>query len=114
MEHVLYLLRIGCTNIKGGLFMVYEEKARIGTKPHNIVLEDRERLSVSGVEDVDSFDERQIVLKTTKGCLILRGSDLHIDKLGLDTGELNVTGLITELGYEETAPSGSLWSRLFK
>ncbi len=94
--------------------MVYEETTRVGSKPHNIVLEDRERLSISGVEDVDSFDEKQIILKTTKSCLILRGSELHIDKLGLDTGELNVTGLISEMCYEETAPSGSLWSRLFK
>lgn len=94
--------------------MVYEEKSKAGARPHNIILEDRERLSVSGVEDVDSFDDRQIVLRTTQGSLILRGSELHIDRLSLETGELGVTGLITELGYEETAPGGSLWSRLFK
>lgn len=94
--------------------MVYEDKAKGSDRPHNIILEDRERLAVSGVEDVDSFDDRQIVLRTSRGNLILRGSNLHIDKLSLDTGELSVTGLISELGYEETAPSGSLWSRLFK
>lgn len=94
--------------------MLYEEKEKLSTKPHNVILEDRTRLSVSGVIDVDSFDDRQIVTKTPKGSLILRGSDLHIDKLSLDTGELVVTGLITDLGYEETAPGGSLWSRLFK
>ena len=94
--------------------MAYEEKTRISAKPHNIILEDRERLSVSGVEDVDSFDDKQIILKTTKGSLILRGTDLHIDKLSLDTGELAVTGVFSDLGYEETAPGGSLWSRLFK
>lgn len=94
--------------------MVNDEKAKAPGKPHNIILEDRARLSVSGVEDVDSFDERQIIMRTTKGNLILRGSELHIDKLSLDTGELSVSGLITELGYEETAAGGSLWSRLFK
>lgn len=94
--------------------MVYEEKLRPGSKPHSIHLDDREKLSITGVEDVDSFDERQIVLKTTRGCLIIRGSQLHVDRLGLDTGELIVTGLITDLNYEETAPSGSLWSRLFR
>lgn len=94
--------------------MVYEEKGKIAARPHNIILEDREKLMVSGVEDVDSFDDRQIVLRTSKGNLILRGSDLHIDKLSLDTGELAVTGLITEMGYEETVTGGSLWSRLFK
>lgn len=94
--------------------MIYEEKEKLSARPHNVILEDRSRLSVSGVEDVDSFDEQRIILKTTKGVLILRGSELHIDKLSLETGELAVTGLLTDLGYEETAPGGSLWSRLFK
>jgi len=94
--------------------MLYEEKEKISAKPHNVILEDRTRISVSGVVEVDSFDDRQIVTVTSKGSLILRGTDLHIDKLSLDTGELVVTGLITDLGYEETAPGGSLWSRLFK
>ena len=94
--------------------MLNEEKEKLSARPHNVILEDRTRLSVSGVMDVESFDDRQIVAKTSKGSLILRGSDLHIDKLSLDTGDLVVTGLVTELGYEETAPSGSLWQRLFK
>ena len=94
--------------------MVYEDKEKFSNTPQNIILEDRARLSVTGVLDVDSFDDRQIVAKTVKGTLMMRGSDLHIDKLSLDTGDLVVTGLVTELGYEETAPSGSLWQRLFK
>ncbi len=94
--------------------MVIEEKTKTGGKPHNLIMENRERLSVSGVEDVDSFDDRQIIMQTSKGNLILRGSDLHIDKLSLDTGEISITGLISELGYEESAAHGSLWSRLFK
>ena len=94
--------------------MIYDEKEKLNAKPHNLILEDRSRLSVTGVEDVDSFDEQRIILKTAKGALIIRGSDLHIDKLSLETGELAVSGLVTDLGYEETAPGGSLWSRLFK
>ncbi len=94
--------------------MVIEEKGKNSAMPHNIIMENREKLSVSGVEEVESFDDRQIILRTSKGNLILRGSDLHIAKLTLDSGELSVTGLIAELGYEETAPSGSLWARLFK
>ncbi|MEG0035968.1 MAG: YabP/YqfC family sporulation protein [Oscillospiraceae bacterium] len=93
--------------------MAYEEKIK-AARPHNIILEDRAHLSVSGVDEVDSFDDKQIVARTAKGNLVLRGSDLHIDKLSLDSGELVVTGLFTDLGYEETAPGGSLWSRLFK
>lgn len=95
--------------------MLYEEKEKIASKSHNIIMEDRAHLSVSGVLDVESFDDRQIVARTSKGNLIIRGGDLHIDKLSLDSGELVVTGLITDLGYEETAAGGgSLWSRLFK
>ena len=94
--------------------MLYDEKEKLTAKPHNVIMEDRARLSVSGVTDVESFDDRQIVAKTTKGNLIIRGSELHIDKLSLDTGELVVVGLVTDLGYEETAPGGNLWSRLFK
>lgn len=94
--------------------MIYEDKTKTGTRPHNVIIEDRERISVSGVEEVDSFDEKQIILRTSKGNLILRGTGLHIDKLSLDTGEMSVTGILTDLGYEETAPGGSLWSRLFK
>ena len=94
--------------------MLYEEKEKLTAIPHNVILEDRTRLSISGVIDVESFDDRQIVAKTSKGNLILRGNELHIDKLSLDSGELVVTGLITDLGYEEAAPGGSLWSRLFK
>ena len=94
--------------------MVTEEKIKKPAKPHNVILEDRQRLSVTGVEDVDSFDEKQIILRTCQGSLILRGSELHIERLSLDTGEMSVTGLITDLGYEETAPGASLWSRLFK
>ena len=94
--------------------MVIEEKGKNSAMPHNIIMEKREKLSVSGVEEVESFDDRQIILRTSKGNLILRGSDLHIAKLTLDSGELSVTGLIAELGCEETAPSGSLWARLFK
>ena len=94
--------------------MVIEEKGKNSAMPHNIIMENREKLSVSGVEEVESFEDRQIILRTSKGNLILRGSDLHIAKLTLDSGELSVTGLIAELGYEEAAPSGSLWARLFK
>ncbi|MDR1132022.1 MAG: sporulation protein YabP [Oscillospiraceae bacterium] len=94
--------------------MLYEEKEKPSPRPHNVIMEDRARLSVTGVTDVESFDDRQIVARTSKGSLIIRGGELHIDQLSLDSGELAVTGLITDLGYEETAPGGSLWSRLFK
>ncbi len=92
--------------------MAYEDKAKLGSKPHRIILEERSKLSVTGVEDVESFDEERIVLRTVKGDLIVTGEGLHIGKLSLDTGELCVEGLVRELSFEETQ-SGGFFSRLF-
>ncbi|MBQ8263807.1 MAG: sporulation protein YabP [Oscillospiraceae bacterium] len=94
--------------------MAYEERRNSLTKPHSISLEDRKTLNISGVERVDSFDEREIIMLTSGGSLIIRGSDMHMAKLELTVGEAAVTGCISELCYEETAPSGSLWSKLFR
>ena len=93
--------------------MSYEDKAKTAKRSHNIVLEDRGKLTVSGVEDVASFDESEVVMSTVCGSLIVRGSELKIDRLSLDTGDVALTGLITALDYEEVAPSRSLWARLF-
>jgi len=92
--------------------MAYEMKTA-ARSAHHVILEDRERLSVSGVADVASFDENEIVMLTDKGSLVVRGSGLKIGKLSIEGGDLAVEGLITDLSYEETKPSSSLWSRLF-
>ena len=93
--------------------MAYEESRKPAQRPHGLTLEERKKLIVSGVEDVESFDDKQIVMRTVCGDLIIKGSDLQIDRLSLDTGDVSVLGLVTDLIYEETAPSGSLWQRLF-
>lgn len=93
--------------------MAYEEKIRPAAKAHHVILEERNRLSVTGVEDVASFDENEIVMTTAQGNLIVRGSGLHIGKLTLDSGEVSVEGQVTDLNYEETSPAGGFWSRLF-
>ena len=93
--------------------MANEEKQRPSPKPHTVILEERSRLTVSGVEDVDSFDESQIAAYTARGSLIIRGSGLHISKLTLDTGEMKVEGEIDALDYEDTAPASGFWQRLF-
>ncbi len=82
--------------------------------PHNVILEGRERLSISGVEDVESFDEESIVAYTSAGTLIIRGNGLHIEKLSLDLGELTVDGYVDSLGYESEERKVGLWQRLFK
>ena len=81
---------------------------------HRLELEGRERLTVSGVEDVERFDETGIVMSTPAGTLVVTGEDLHIDKLSLDGGELHVDGRIDAVSYEEESGGrGGFFSRLF-
>ena len=77
-------------------------------------LDGRERLVVSGVEDVERFDESGIVMSTSAGILTVTGEGLHIGKLSLDGGELHVDGRIDSLIYEESGVTGGgLLRRLF-
>lgn len=90
--------------------MAYEGS---GTGVHHLTLEDRERLTVSGVEEVESFDEATIVMVTGQGVLVVRGEGLHIEKLSLDGGDLKVDGLVESLTYEVDRHSrGGFLSRL--
>ena len=83
--------------------------------PHNLVLEDRKMLTVSGVSDVDSFDEETVVVFTDLGELTIRGSNLHINRLSVEVGELTVEGNIAALIYADEVPkSGGFFSRVFR
>lgn len=83
--------------------------------PHHVVMEERRRLSVSGVEDVERFDENTIVLSTTQGAMTVTGENLHIEKLSLDGGDLKVEGVIESLVYEEDRGSpGGFFARLLR
>ncbi len=90
--------------------MTYED-ARGSKSPqsHSLTLNDRRRLTVSGVEDVESFDEETVTLVTCGGTLAVRGSGLKIEKLSLDGGELVVEGQIDSLDYPENAPGRKGW-----
>ena len=82
---------------------------------HKLSLEGRNKLTVTGVTDVASFDETAAVLETSRGTLILRGHDLHVEQLNLGSGEVKITGEIDTMIYEESARTqGSFLSRLFK
>ena len=85
--------------------------------PHNVILEDRRRLTVSGVSDVDSFDEQTVIVFTQMGELTVKGEDLHINRLSLEMGELAVEGDITALTYTDRAQKpqqGSFWNKVFR
>lgn len=91
------------------------EDKKTGILPHNCILEDRKRLSVSGVNDVGSFDEETIVAVTDYGELTVRGQKLHITKLSLEVGELSIEGNINCLQYSEVVEkSGGFLSRVFR
>ena len=96
--------------------MAYEQRehpAQPQKRPSGMTLEGRKHLTVSGVEEVVSFDEREIVMRTGEGDLCVHGEGMSISKLSVDNGDVHVHGLISELRYEESAPERSLWARLF-
>ena len=66
---------------------------------HNIILEGRKRLSVSGVTDVDRFDENTVLLYTSMGELTVCGTDLHVNDLSVESGEMNIEGEIKSVVY---------------
>ena len=89
----------------------YSEMPQAG---HRLELTGRERLTISGVEDVERFDESSVIMTTSAGTLIVTGEDLHIGKLSLEGGELYVDGRITSISYEDTPNrQGGFFSRLF-
>lgn len=93
--------------------MAYDD-GRAAGPTGNIILEGRERLSISGVTDVLSFDEGEVVAETTMGLLVTAGEDLHVERLSLDVGELVLTGHIAALEYVgDRKQKGGLWSKLF-
>lgn len=95
--------------------MAFEHERFQSGAMHSVTLEGRERLCVTGVEEVESFDENTIVMVTTGGALVVRGSDLHIEQLSLDGGQLQVEGQVESLTYEDERGGGrgGLLARLF-
>lgn len=93
--------------------MVNGQNPEVPVRFHSLNIEGREKLSVTGVDDVSGFDESLIVLTTAQGDLIVRGQQLHIERIDLEAGRLEVRGHIQELSYDEPARSASLWTRLF-
>ena len=81
--------------------------------PHSITLNERSRLSMTGVTEVVSFDENSVVLHTALGALTIHGKDLQLKTLSLDGGQVAVSGTVSALVYEDPRPAGSWLRRLF-
>ena len=83
-------------------------------QPHELRLDNRARLSVSGVREVESFDETVVVLSTVRGLLVIRGQKLQLQALSIDGGQVSVHGLIDTLAYEEEQKTTGFLRRLFR
>ena len=98
--------------------MNYEERKVVANSVvQNIILENRGKLSISGVLDVLSFDDQVVILETDLGLLTVKGENLRINKLSIDTSEVIVEGDISALAYsdkEMDKKSGSFLGKIFK
>jgi len=114
----------GCGNtfISAQKNMSYEEKnnnptvvPNENTPMHTLKLEGRRRVSLTGVKDVDGFDEHTVILVTTQGMMSIYGEDLHITKLNVDEGVLCVDGRINALQYSDGENKGkNVLGKLFR
>ena len=98
-----------------------EERKNINVNTNiiqNLVLENRKKLSVSVVNDVLSFDDQVVMVDTELGLLTVKGENIRINKLSLDTAEVIIDGEISSLSYsqnkQEKATGTSLLSKIFK
>ncbi len=86
-------------------------------KEQNVTLQGRAKITVTGVSDVDSFDEHTVVLYTSLGILTIKGNDLHMNKLNVETGDLSIEGEIDGMAYAQQKTGkqgGGLLSKLFQ
>lgn len=94
------------------------EEKMVGGRQHKLVLQNRSVGNITGISDVVSFDENAIVLDTDMGLLTIKGKDLHVSRLTLEKGEVDIEGTVDSMVYssnEALRKSGeSLFTRLFK
>ena len=94
-----------------------EEFKKNATTYQNIILENREKLNITGIQDVFSFDDQIIIVQTELGLLTIKGENLKINKLSLDTSDFVVDGYISSLTYtnsDNIKKSQGLLSKIFK
>ena len=95
-----------------------EELTGVTKRAHKLILNNRRTCNLTGVNDVLSFDEKEIILETEQGMLMIKGNDLHVNMLTLDKGEVAVDVRIDSFTYsEQSGMAGkgeSFLSRLFK
>ena len=83
-------------------------------RAHVVTLSDRKRLSLTGVEDVDCFNEQIVVLRTALGTLTVAGAGLNLSRLSLEEGCVDIDGEVDAIEYSGGKKSGGLLGRLFR
>ena len=85
---------------------------------HKVTIAGRGEGTISGVSDVLSFDVGEIVLQTTEGLLMIKGEELHVSRLTLEKGEVDIDGKIDSLTYtsqgKKSGKNESFFGRMFK
>ena len=94
------------------------EDLNSSTRMHKMTMTNRKSCTINGVNDVLSFDIHEILLETEQGMLMIKGNDLHVSRLTLEKGEVDVDGRIDSLTYSDAAGAGhnseSLLTKLFR
>lgn len=80
----------------------------------DIVIENRQKLSATGIENVDSYEDDCIIAQSECGEITIRGRDLKISRLSVDTGDMMVEGSIDSVSFNAPKVSGNFFSRVFK
>ena len=95
-----------------------EELTGVTKRAHKLILNNRRTCNLTGINDVLSFDEKEIILETEQGMLMIRGNELHVSRLTLDKGEVDIDGKIDSFTYSDVAAGGqkgnSLLAKLFR
>lgn len=88
------------------------------TRMHKVSMTNRRSCAIGGVNDVLSFDIHEILLETEQGMLMIKGDELHVSRLTLEKGEVDIDGRIDSLTYSDAGAAGrkneSLLTRLFR
>ena len=93
--------------------MSYEQSRSEVQRSHTLSMENRDKLRLTGVEDVSGFDESIVQMQTELGALTVHGSNLRVETLSVDSGDLLVVGDISDLSYSDVPERRSFWARLF-
>lgn len=99
------------------MYLDEQKEIPVNKTPHKVVIDSREKVVITAVEDVDSFNENEVILLTNHGFITITGEELHISKLNLEEGQLVIAGMIQSVDYadheEERAKKG-VFSRVFR